>query len=166
MSASCPSCDFESLARGLDRGNRRRARLCLWTELLCAWVLWAAVLGRGLGRVRHGVSARCASAVASTLSACDRYGRGSREEVGRPRLGACLVSLCTTRACDGAWPWVATGAASCPPAGLVLVWCSACDIRDHSWCGVVRLRRVRRRQQHNRPTVPGPWLHGRALKAR
>ena len=63
MSASCPSCDFESLARGPDRGNGRRARLCLWTELLCAWVLRAAVLGRGLGRVRHGVSARCARAV-------------------------------------------------------------------------------------------------------
>lgn len=62
----------------------------------------------GLGSVPAHVPAACsevcafgACVVASTLDICDRCGRGSQEECGRPRLGACLVSLCTTRGCDG-----------------------------------------------------------------
>ena len=91
MSASCPSCDFESLARGPDRGNRRRARLCLWTELLCARVLRAAVLGRGLGRVQHGVSVRCARAMRVRLPQPSAPATGMDEGAERRLEGHGLV---------------------------------------------------------------------------
>ena len=170
MSASCPSCDFESLARGPDRGNGRRARLCLWMELLCARVLRAVVLDRGLGRVQHGVSVRCARAMRVRLPQPSAPVTGMDEGAERRLEGHGLVPvLCRcalhARVMAPGRGWLPVRHRA-PPAGLVLAWCSACDIRDRGWCGVVRLRRVRRRQQHNRPTVPGPWLHGRALKAR
>jgi len=93
VSASCPSCDFESLARGPDRGNKRRARVCLWMELLCARVLRAAVLGRGLGRVRHGVSARCARAVRVRLPQPSAPATGMDEGAERRLEGHGLVPV-------------------------------------------------------------------------